>query len=241
MEMEGRTTTGARQCEEISKRRVSISDQVYGVDNPGFEHNRRISSSSEHNSDQGRRKSILHHNTTGSNYDSVENLPQHNKLDLAENGRVNNGNRKKSAFSMTSSIRDKIEYSEELERSWLYLFCARCHGSDDTPSWEPPGWRKACPQPFCPSYRKFARILCLFLLGLLIWGIVYSIAGEDAAPGGPLFGLAALCIAAHFGGWIFSLTTLPALIGMLVTGLVLQNADLISIDGRYAIVVTNLR
>ncbi|XP_015186958.1 PREDICTED: mitochondrial sodium/hydrogen exchanger 9B2-like, partial [Polistes dominula] len=238
MEMENRTITTRSPCEEISKRRVSISDQVFGVDNPAFEHNRRISSSSEHNSDQGRRKSILHH--TGSHYDSVENLPQHNKLDLAENGRVN-GNRKKSAYSMTSSIRDKIEYSEELERSWLYLFCARCHGNDDTPSWEPPGWRKACPQPFCPSYRKFARILCLFLLGLLIWGIVYSIVGNDAAPGGPLFGLAALCIAAHFGGWLFSLTTLPALIGMLITGLILQNADLISIDGRYSIVVSNLR
>ncbi|XP_043494807.1 sodium/hydrogen exchanger 9B2-like [Polistes fuscatus] len=237
MEMESRTITRP-PCEEISKRRVSISDQVFGVDNPAFEHHRRISSSSEHNSDQGRRKSILHH--TGSHYDSVENLPQHNKLDLAENGRVND-NRKKSAFSMTSSIRDKIEYSEELERSWLYLFCARCHGRDDTPSWEPPGWKKACPQPFCPSYRKFARILCLFLLGLLIWGVVYSIAGDDAAPGGPLFGLAALCIAAHFGGWLFSLTTLPALIGMLITGLVLQNADLISIDGRYSIVVSNLR
>ncbi|XP_047365127.1 uncharacterized protein LOC124955166 isoform X2 [Vespa velutina] len=125
--------------------------------------------------------------------------------------------------------------------SWLYLFCARCHGRDDTPSWEPPGWKRACPQPFCPSYRKFARVLCLFLLGLLVWGIVYSIAGKDAAPGGPLFGLATLCIAAHFGGWLFSLTTLPALIGMLITGMILKNANLISIDDRYAIVVSNLR
>ena len=126
-------------------------------------------------------------------------------------------------------------------RSWLYLFCARCHGRDDTPSWEPPGWKKACPQPFCPTYRKFARILCLFLLGLLLWGIVYSILGEDAAPGGPLFGLAALCIAAHFGGWLISLTTLPALIGMLMTGIILQNVGWVSIDGRYSIVVSNVR
>ncbi|KAK2587218.1 hypothetical protein KPH14_002958 [Odynerus spinipes] len=228
MEIEGRTV---RPCEELAKRRVSISEQVFGVDNPAFEHHRRISASSEHNSDQGRRKSILHH-------DSAEHIPQH-KFDL-ENGRVN-GNRKKSAFSLSSSIRDKIEYSEELERSWLYLFCARCHGRDDTPSWEPQGWRKACPQPFCPSYRKFARVLCLFLLGLLLWGVVYSVIGEDAAPGGPLFGLAALSIAAHFGGWLFSLTTLPALIGMLITGLILQNVDLISIDGRYSVVVSNLR
>lgn len=126
-------------------------------------------------------------------------------------------------------------------RSWLYLFCSRCHGRDDTPSWEPPGWRKACPQPFCPTYRKFARVLCLFLLGLLLWGVVYSVIGNDAAPGGQLFGLAALCIAAHFGGWLFSLTTLPALIGMLITGLILQNVGLVKIEGQYSVVIANLR
>ncbi|GAB1862913.1 Mitochondrial sodium/hydrogen exchanger NHA2 [Camponotus japonicus] len=222
--------------EELAKRRVSISDQVLGLDNPAFEHNRRISASSEHNSDQGRRKSILHHGS--SHCESAENIPQY-KFDL-ENGRIN-GNRKKSAYSLSSSIRDKIEYSEELERSWLYLFCARCHGRDDTPSWEPPGWRKACPQPFCPTYRKFARVLCLFLLGLLLWGIVYSVIGDDAAPGGQLFGLAALCIAAHFGGWLMSLTTLPALIGMLITGLILQNVGLVKIGGQYAMVIATLR
>ncbi|XP_012215331.1 sodium/hydrogen exchanger 9B2 isoform X1 [Linepithema humile] len=233
IDMGGRTN---KPSEELAKRRVSISDQVMGFDNPAFEHHRRISASSEHNSDQGRRKSILHHG--GSHCDSVENIPQH-KVDL-ENGRIN-GNRKKSAYSLSSSIRDKIEYSEELERSWLYLFCARCHGRDDTPSWEPPGWRRACPQPFCPTYRKFARVVCLFLLGLLLWGVVYSVIGDDAAPGGPLFGLAALSIAAYFGGWLISLTTLPALIGMLITGLILQNVGLVAIDGQYAVVVANLR
>lgn len=126
-------------------------------------------------------------------------------------------------------------------RSWLYLFCARCHGRDDTPSWEPPGWRRACPQPFCPTYRKFARVLCLFLLGLLLWGVVYSIIGNDAAPGGQLFGLAALSIAAYFGGWLISLTTLPALIGMLITGMILQNIGLVQIEGQYTVVIANLR
>ncbi|KOX69648.1 hypothetical protein WN51_06534 [Melipona quadrifasciata] len=260
IDMSGKTN---RSTEELAKRRVSISDQILGMDNPNFDHHRRISASSEHNSDHGRGKSILQHGS--SNYGgSAENIPQH-KFDL-ENGRING--RKKSAYSLTSSIRDKIEYSEELERlakllgdfhpvaytvmhaidsevsrcsSWLYLFCARCHGRDDTPSWEPPGWRRACPQPFCPSYRKFARILCLFLLGLLLWGIVYTMLGDEAAPGGQLFGLAALTIAAHFGGWLFSLTTLPALIGMLITGILLQNIGLVSIEGNYSVVVSNMR
>ncbi|KMQ97942.1 mitochondrial sodium hydrogen exchanger nha2 [Lasius niger] len=235
IDMSGRMN---KPSEELAKRRVSISDQVLGLDNPAFEHHRRISASSEHNSDQGRRKSILHHSGSHCDENIPENTLQH-KFDL-ENGRIN-GNRKKSAYSLSSSIRDKIEYSEELERSWLYLFCSRCHGRDDTPSWEPPGWRKACPQPFCPTYRKFARVLCLFLLGLLLWGVVYSVIGNDAAPGGQLFGLAALCIAAHFGGWLFSLTTLPALIGMLITGLILQNVGLVKIEGQYSVVIANLR
>ncbi|XP_029160096.1 sodium/hydrogen exchanger 9B2 isoform X2 [Nylanderia fulva] len=235
IDMSARTN---KPTEELAKRRVSISDQVLGIDNPAFEHHRRISASSEHNSDQGRRKSILHHGSSHCDENIPENIPQY-KFDL-ENGRIN-GNRKKSAYSLSSSIRDKIEYSEELKRSWLYLFCARCHGRDDTPSWEPPGWKKACPQPFCPTYRKFARVLCLFLLGLLLWGVVYSVIGNDAAPGGQLFGLAALCIAAHFGGWLISLTTLPALIGMLITGLILQNVGLVKIEGQYSVVVANLR
>lgn len=83
--------------------------------------------------------------------------------------------------------------------------------------------------------------MCLFLLGLLLWGIVYTILGEDAAPGGQLFGLAVLCLAAHFGGWLFSLTTLPALIGMLITGIVMQNIGMVSIDRNYNIVISNLR
>ncbi|XP_053594231.1 sodium/hydrogen exchanger 9B2 [Microplitis demolitor] len=221
-----------RSFEDTTRsRRVSISDQVIGIDNPVFEHHRRISASSDHNSDCQKKKSILHH---GSN----ENI-QH-KLDL-DNGHTNSQNRKKSAMSLSSSIRDKIEYTEELKRSWLYLFCTRCHGKEDTPSWEPPGWRRACPRPFCPSYRKFSRIFCLFLLGIMIWGITYSIIGADAAPGGPLFGLACLAIAAHFGGWLFSLTTLPALIGMLLTGFIMQNAGLVYIEGRYMTVIANLR
>lgn len=84
-------------------------------------------------------------------------------------------------------------------------------------------------------------MLCLLLLGLLLWGVTYSVIGEDAAPGGPLFGLASLCIAAHFGGWLISLTTLPALIGMLITGMILQNAGLVRIEGEYKVVISNLR
>lgn len=46
--------------------------------------------------------------------------------------------------------------------------------------------------------------------------------GETAAPGGQLFSLAVLAVAANFGGWLVSLTTLPRLIGMLAVGILFQ-------------------
>jgi hypothetical protein len=128
-----------------------------------------------------------------------------------------------------------------MRRSWLFTFCKRCRQEEGAPSWEPPLWQRLCPYPFCPTYRQFARILSLFLIGLLCWGIVYAVLGKTAAPGGQLFGLAVLCIAAHFGGWLMSLTTLPALIGMLMVGILFQNVGLVHIDGDYNEVVTVLR
>ncbi|XP_014235913.1 sodium/hydrogen exchanger 9B2-like isoform X1 [Trichogramma pretiosum] len=185
------------------------------------------------NEDSSSAKHYFHHGHQQQHF--VSGAPHHHTL-----------HRKRSAFSLTSSLREKIEYSEELERSWLYLFCTRCHGRGDPDAWEPTGWKKACPAPFCPSYRKFARVLCLLLLGLLLWGVVYSIAGPDAAPGGPLFGLAALCIVAHFAGWIVSLFNMPALIGMLLTGIVMQNTNMVNIEASgaykpYMPLVANLR
>ncbi|XP_044011535.1 sodium/hydrogen exchanger 9B2 isoform X2 [Aphidius gifuensis] len=211
-------------CNKI--RRVSISDQIIGIDNPTFEHNRAISPCSQHDNNEIVRKKSILHNTIN---DCIDNQQQ---IYNTENGRINGQNRKKSAMSLSSSIREKIEYTDQLKR---------CHGKDDTPSWEPTGWHKLCPSPFCPSYRKFSRIISLLLLGLMTWGITYAIIGDDAAPGGPLFSIAVLAIIAHFVGWIFSLTTLPALIGMLMTGIVMQNFNLIKIDHKYAPVISVLR
>lgn len=40
-----------------------------------------------------------------------------------------------------------------------------------------------------------------------------------------------LTIAANFGGWLFGLTTMPRLIGMLLTGILMQNIGAVNIDG----------
>lgn len=48
------------------------------------------------------------------------------------------------------------------------------------------------------------------------------IIGDSAAPGGQLFSLVVLAVAANFGGYLISLTTLPRLIGMLLVGILFQ-------------------
>lgn len=65
---------------------------------------------------------------------------------------------------------------------------------------------------------KFRR----FDAGIVAWMTVYVIVGETAAPGGRLFNLVVLTVAADFGGFLMSLTTLPRLIGMLITGILFQ-------------------
>lgn len=58
--------------------------------------------------------------------------------------------------------------------------------------------------------------------GVLAWVTAYAIVGDSAAPGGQLFQLVVLTVAANFGGWLISLTTLPRLIGMLLVGILFQ-------------------
>lgn len=67
--------------------------------------------------------------------------------------------------------------------------------------------------------------------GVLIYATLYAIMGKSAAPGGQLFSLVTLTIAANFGGWLMGLTTLPRLIGMLLTGILMQNIGAVNIDG----------
>jgi hypothetical protein len=51
--------------------------------------------------------------------------------------------------------------------------------------------------------KLFMNMFALFFTGVLGWMTVYSIIGETAAPGGQLFSLVTLTVAANFGGWLF--------------------------------------
>lgn len=84
-------------------------------------------------------------------------------------------------------------------------------------------------------------MLALVLIILLCWGTVYAIMGRDAAPGGQLFNLAVLTLAAHCGGWVARIANLPSLVGMLLVGILLQNVGFMDIKDSYLEVVADLR
>lgn len=67
--------------------------------------------------------------------------------------------------------------NEKLEQSWIFALCMRCRVEYKTPSWEPTHWQTVCPYPLCPSYRQFARIISIILIGELLLFII----GEAAS------------------------------------------------------------
>ncbi|XP_032529939.1 sodium/hydrogen exchanger 9B2 isoform X2 [Danaus plexippus] len=213
------------------KRKVSIMANEGSKDRENLpsERNGRVSAQAEGPS---RRKSNLH-NAMAAEMDTSWERPTHIE-----------GRYKK--YSTTSSVYSKkalSHQSEHIERSWWYACCQKCHTEDTgIPSWEPPHWQKICPYPLCPSYRHFAQNLSILLIGIMVWVIVWIILGDTAAPGGQLFMLAVLTIAAHFGGWLMvKVTTLPALIGMLIVGIILKNIGFVNFDSDYQHVTSYIR
>lgn len=207
---------------------------LHGIDNPAFEpRNRKISS--EHvEVGPVRKKSILH------NIHANDNRHSNNSV----SGLVNGDPRIKK-HSTTESLYSKTKFSDiadEDDRSWWYTFCFKCRTKDTNPSWEPPMWSKVCPYPFCPTYRQFSRIITVTLVGAVCWCLLFAIVGNSAAPpDGQLFQIALLAIFAHFGGWLINLTTLPALVGMLVVGIVMQNLNIVNIDESFSEISKELR
>ncbi|XP_050506843.1 sodium/hydrogen exchanger 9B2 isoform X2 [Diabrotica virgifera virgifera] len=206
-----------------------------GHDNPVFESpSRKVSSVSEAEIGPVRKKSILHKN---SDFDIVSNSGK------SDTGRQNGEYRFKK-HSTTDSVYSRTRFADTVheDRSWWYIFCLQCRSDDGQQSWKPDFWPKLCPYPFCPTYRQFTRIITITLIGVLTWCIFYSVVGETAAPpNGKLFQLILLTICAHIGGWLMSLTTLPALIGMLFTGLLFQNVGFVNIDDSFSYICKELR
>lgn len=56
-----------------------------------------------------------------------------------------------------------------------------------------------------------------------------------------MFSLLTLTVAANLGGWLIGLIPLPRLIGMLLTGILMQNIGAVNIDGEFKAVTGQLR
>lgn len=69
----------------------------------------------------------------------------------------------------------------------------------------------------------------------MLWIPVYAIIGKNIAPGGPIFSLLILTVVSNFGGYLIGLCNLPRLIGMLLTGILMQNIGAVDIDGIPAV------
>ncbi|TDG45672.1 hypothetical protein AWZ03_007947 [Drosophila navojoa] len=239
--------------ESQPKRRVSIiadppmiggaSGGAAGYDNLAYEQNprRKISQTSTHSHTEigpARRRSILkepslHTNDNESDRGSTHSYENYRQSALDVLNAKYQGHQHQPPQSQ-----DGANYVED---SWIYTFCLKCRGEEPSESWEPSFWQKVFPYPLCPTFRTFSRLIVLILIGLLLWIVAFVIIGDTAAPGGQLFSLVVLTVAANFGGYIISLTTLPRLIGMLLVGILFQNVGWVDLEGDFSKVTGHLR
>ena len=77
-----------------------------------------------------------------------------------------------------------------------------------------------------PPSRFFGRVLTRGLIVVLIWAVLWSIIGEDALPGGNIFGIFIVIVSASLFGFLvcrIPYLHLPPLLGMLLAGFLLRN------------------
>ena len=87
-----------------------------------------------------------------------------------------------------------------------------------------------------------AKYASLALLPLLLWGVARAVFGPiGAAPNGTLFLLIAMVVCALLLGRLFELARLPALLGMLITGIVLKNLPGLEFEDRWPDYSSTLR
>nr|CAD7415280.1 unnamed protein product [Timema poppensis] len=100
---------------------------------------------------------------------------------------------------------------------------------------------KVTSHPWCPCWMYFSRVISLVVIGLLLWGILYSVGGNTASPGGQLFNLYVLYVTAILAGYVAHWCKLPPMVGMLLMGVLLRNIGFLAVGGNYLRLVTFLR
>ncbi|CAG9119507.1 unnamed protein product [Plutella xylostella] len=146
---------------------------------------------------------------------------------------------------MLTKLSNNLLFSEDKPykaSTWWERLCLRCHQPDPAPAWEPAWWRRAFPFPLFSTYRQTAQQICIILIFLLIWGTLYAEVGAPVGLNGELFSMSLLVICSWLAGWAWlKLTTLPALIGMLLTGIMFQNLGWVHMTSTYVKLNQDLR
>lgn len=83
----------------------------------------------------------------------------------------------------------------------------------------------------------FITLMSAILFIAITWMLLYLILHQEVLPSGDLFRLAVLVIVAYIVGIGFTYIQLPALLGMLITGVVLKTVGFFHLSGVYSDVV----
>ncbi|XP_018008691.1 sodium/hydrogen exchanger 9B2 [Hyalella azteca] len=83
----------------------------------------------------------------------------------------------------------------------------------------------------CPPHGKVGEVLTQVVQLLLVWGALYAITGDAAAPGGHIFSLLVVFVCSVMGGKVTEACGLPALLGMLLAGIALRSIPGVKIIG----------
>ncbi|XP_069677276.1 sodium/hydrogen exchanger 9B2-like isoform X2 [Periplaneta americana] len=141
-----------------------------------------------------------------------------------------NGSVPENGYEPKSPDQQNHDGAKEQSSIWHRIVCC---GGQYAKAWEAVASH--------PRWPAVSRALALSLLGLMLWGNAFSMAGGVAGPEGQLFRIGFLCVLAYLAGWIVHFTTLPPLLGMLLVGIALRNIGFIALTGPYVRVSSILR
>lgn len=81
-----------------------------------------------------------------------------------------------------------------------------------------PDWLQRFKSSFlCPPHGRIGATFFVVILGVIWWGVLWSMAGKEALPGGNLFSLFLLFFFCWCGGYLTNLIRLPPLLGELIS------------------------
>ncbi|CAH0381819.1 unnamed protein product [Bemisia tabaci] len=103
------------------------------------------------------------------------------------------------------------------------------------------GSRIRCWKQIVKADSRLVQIFSSIICGLLGWGILYTLFHNEVAPGGQLFSLIFLYLLASYAGYLISFLRLPALLGMLLMGILLRNIGFFDVSGVYKEIIISSR